>query len=433
MPAIAKILIVFASILVLARLKMQLGLALVIGGIALNLWAGLPVVETLENLGEALLSSELWLLLAITALIVEIGRFMTDKRNADEIIAATSWWGGRHGRSLSLMALPAVIGLIPMPAGALFSAPFVEKAGDKGESRPEWKSAVNYWFRHIWEYWWPLYPGVIVTMAVFKIDLRVFIAVQFPFTLIAVGAGYFFLVRPHLVRLAGKGDKDPKGSRRVWLVMVPLAIVLGSVFVFPILLKTVVSEEAQTLSRYFSVLMGLLLAMVVIYIDEVKLAKTALPRSMFSSLLRWKTLHVLLSLVGVLVFKFMLKSSGLLPDASHELVESGIPVVVAVAALPFLAGMVTGIALGFAGVAFPLVVGLMAVDGVGLAPLATMVLAYGFGYMGMMLSPVHLCFLVTRDYFDASMRAVYRHIAPCILSVLIYCVVTYAVLSAFGL
>jgi hypothetical protein len=88
--------------------------------------------------------------------------------------------------------------------------------------------------------------------------------------------------------------------------------------------------------------------------------------------------------------------------------------------------------LGFTGASFPLVVGLMAAPGSGLTPLATLVLAYGFGYMGMMLSPVHLCLLVTRDYFSSSMLAIYRQVAPCIAAVLVFCLASYFLLSAFG-
>ncbi|MBT3191851.1 MAG: DUF401 family protein [Verrucomicrobia bacterium] len=432
MPAVVKILIVFVSMLALARLKVQLGLALILGGVALNLWAGLPVGETLINLAAALTDGDVWLLMVITVLIIELGRFMTEKRNADEIIAATTRWGGRHGRAASLMALPAVIGLIPMPGGALFSAPFVKQAADKNGSSPEWMSGVNYWFRHIWEYWWPMYPGVLVAMAIFEMDVRAFVATQFIFTPVAVAAGYLFLIRPHVARLMEHDASGHEHSRRAWFVALPLVVTIASLFLVPPLLKPLLPPGAQDATRMLSLLVGLVLAMGVVYLDEARESGAVFPRTLFSSLLKWKGLTVLISLGGVLVFKVMLDASGLLPTASQELVQSGIPIVVAVAALPFLAGLVTGIAVGFTGTAFPLVVGLMGAEGAELTPMATLVLAYGFGYMGMILSPVHLCFLVTKDYFEAPMQRVYRQIAPCVLCVLVYCLVAHMVLSVFG-
>ena len=38
------------------------------------------------------------------------------------------------------------------------------------------------------------------------------------------------------------------------------------------------------------------------------------------------------------------------------------------------------------------------------------VLAFGCGYMGMMLSPVHLCLVVTREYFHADFVVSYRYL-----------------------
>lgn len=434
MPAIAKILIIFASVLAATRFKAPLGLALVAGGVLLNLWAGLGGMDSLANLGQALFGTELWLMMAITGLIVEIGRYMTEQRNAHTIVGAARAWGGRHGRTAAMMFMPAVIGLVPMPAGALFSAPFVEQTAG-ADRNANWKSAVNYWFRHIWEYWWPLYPGVIIAMTTFAmVPTWQYLAVQMPFTVVAVGAGFLFLVRPHVEGLAEEtGDRGAAVSsdRRVARLMLPLVIVVASLFVLPPLLKMAIAGDdvhIRQVRQLLAVLLGLVGGLVAVVADEWRHDR----RKMFSTMLKKQSVDVQVSLLGVLIFKSMLDQSGLLPAASRELVASGIPLALAVAALPFLAGIVTGIALGFTGASFPLVVGLMSAPGSGLTPLATLVLAYGFGYMGMMLSPVHLCLLVTRDYFSSSMLAIYRQVAPCIAAVLVFCLASHFLLSAFG-
>ncbi len=439
MPAIAKILIVFVGMLAMARIKAPLGLALIGGGVVLNLWAGLPVGVTLQNLGESLLAVDLWLLLAVTVFIIELGRHITQPSNADELMAATQRWGGRHGRAASLMALPAVVGLVPMPAGALFSAPLVEKAGEGMDTTPEWRSAVNYWHRHIWEYWWPLYPGVIVAISLFEMDTRVFMAVQFPFTLVAVAAGYLFLVRPHLADAPATETTVTGNNLRAMMTLLPLITVVGSLFVFPPLLRQLLPSATAQVQKLSCVLLGLVLGMVVLSVDEVLQRRRAEAQGkaiervrLFATAFKPKSLGILLVLVGVMVFKSLLMESALLPTASQELIASGIPLAVAIAVLPFIAGIVTGVAVGFAAASFPLVVGLMAAEGSGLTPWATLVLAYGFGYMGMMLSPVHLCLLVTREYFNARMVDVYRTISPCVLSVALYSLLAHVVLSMQG-
>ena len=429
MPAILKILIVFAGILLLARLRVQLGLALGCGGAALSLWAGAGLAQTARSLGRSFLDPELWLLLAITALIIEFGHFLTKEKNAEEIVKATQRWGGRHGPAATIMALPAIIGLIPMPAGALFSAPFVQQAGSQVNGPAAWKTTVNYWFRHIWEYWWPLYPGVIIAMSLFKLEAWRFIAAQILYTPVVLVTGYFVLVRPYIARLGRIAPAGGGSNRRAFFLLLPIAITVLFVFFSPFLFSACFPEMDVKVRKLLAVLVGLLLGVGIVLWNE----RRERDRRLWASLLSASSRNVLFTLTGVVVFKLLLEQCGLLPAAGNELVASGIPVVVAVAALPFIAGFVTGIALGFTGTAFPLVVGLMATAGSGLTPLATLVLAYGFGYMGMMLSPVHLCLLVTREYFSAPFLAVYRHLVRCALPVVIYSIIAYAVLHALGL
>lgn len=428
MSALFTILLVFGGTLALTRFKVPLGLALVLGGVALNALAGLPAAATIRNLGSAFTTAELWLFVAIVTLIIEIGRYMTEERNARELVAAAHRWGGRHGRACSLAALPAVIGLVPMPAGALFSAPLVEQAGAPIRGAADWKTAVNYWFRHVWEYWWPLYPGVIVAMSLFDIANWRFIAGQMPCTAVSMAAGYFFLIRPRLASLAAAPAEEAGSRRRALVLMLPILLVFAAMFLMPLLMRLVVPALSVQTNKMASILIGLVAALAVVAWDEHKAGRHV----MFTTLFKKRSMDVLASLVGVLVFKAMLDKSGLLPDASAWLLRSGMPTFVAVAALPFLAGMVTGLAVGFTGTSFPLVVGLLHAPGSELTPSATLVLAYGFGYLGMMLSPIHLCLLVSRDYFSSDLREVYRQIRPCVLVIACFCLAAYLLFSRLG-
>ena len=71
-------------------------------------------------------------------------------------------------------------------------------------------------------------------------------------------------------------------------------------------------------------------------------------------------------------------------------------------------------------------------EGVTLTPLAVLELGFGFGYAGMMLSPVHLCFVLTRDYFAAPYRGIYRRIAPCIAALLSAAAASFLLLGRAG-
>lgn len=429
-PPILKILLVFLGMLALTKLRVPLGLAIILGGIGLNAWAGHTPGEVLAALGSALKPGSLWMLLAITALVVEFGRYMSRERNARAIVALSRRLGGRQGRLWSLIAAPLVIGLVPMPAGALFSAPMVRQIATEDHWMPEWKTAVNYWFRHVVEYWWPIYPVFIIGLSVFRMETWQYVLALIAFTPVTLLAGYLILLRPHRNSLAcARLPAAEASGRRVAFVMLPLLVIILSALIIPPALAMGLPTLDPQLRKMTAILVGMLLGLGLILRD----AESGRPnKRLFVALGERHSLNILLTVGGVAIFQSLLEDSRLLLIASRELTETGFPVVLLVAGLPLLAGLITGVSAGFAGMAFPLIVGLMSQEGAGLTPMATLALAFGFGYMGLMLSPVHLCLLVTRDYFAASLVPIYRQILPCAMVMLGFSLVLHGVFHAFG-
>ena len=115
--------------------------------------------------------------------------------------------------------------------------------------------------------------------------------------------------------------------------------------------------------------------------------------------------------LAVMVFQHTLKSVGAAGRIGEELQALRVPVAAVVMALPLLAGMVTGLAVGFVGTSFPIV--LAAVAAVPDAPMRPyVVLAYAFGHLGQMLSPLHLCHVMSNKYFQTRFAPVYRYLLP---------------------
>jgi integral membrane protein (TIGR00529 family) len=423
--AIAKILIVFAGLLVISRMRTPLGLALIGGGICLELWAGKKPPAVVADLFHAMQMPELWLLLINIALILEFGYFLAEKKNSDAIINAARRWGGKHGQVFSLVLVPAAIGLVPMPGGALFSAPLIDQTTRNGDWPSPWKAAVNYWFRHVLEYWWPLYPVVIVSLSIFAIRTWQFMMVQIPFTLVSIGAGYFFLLRSRHAHLREMAD-SVSGKRDVLAILTPLLLVVLCTLILPPLISRLFPAVNATQSKLLAMLVGLIGGLTLLAGNQGS------RRQLFRFLFTGKTGKVLLTLAGVMIFQSLLKTSGLLPLAGKELAAGQVPLLAIISILPFIAGLVTGIAIGFAGTAFPLVVGLMGISGSGLTPMATLVLAFTMGYAGMMLSPVHLCLLLTREYFSSPYFKVLRYILPCTLTVVTYGLLLHLTLHVLG-
>ena len=97
------------------------------------------------------------ILLAIAVgLIPIIGGILKDTGQMDNLVKNM-----RIGKKAFLAVSPALLGMLPMPGGALLSAPMVEKAGE-GVSK-EKKCGLNVWFRHILFLIYPLTPALIVS------------------------------------------------------------------------------------------------------------------------------------------------------------------------------------------------------------------------------------------------------------------------------
>jgi len=318
--------------------------------------------------------------------------------------------------------IPAAIGMVPMPGGALFSAPLVGRTVENSSNPPEWKAAVNYWFRHILEYWWPLYPVVIVTLSIFTLETWKYMAVQIPFTFVSIFAGYFFLLRRNekdLFTGAQKIQNPPSLAK----TLTPILVIVTATLLLPGMYKHLIPGLNPASRKLFAMLTGLIAGLIMIW-----LGRQEEDRQLFADIISKKTMQVLFTLAGVMIFESLLDASDLIPMAGLELSKSQVPMALIIAFLPFLAGLITGIAIGFAGVAFPIVVGFISADA-SLQPIGALVLAFSMGYAGMMLSPVHLCFLLTVDYFSASFIKVYRYLLPCVLSVVLWGIAMYFLLG----
>ena len=421
--AVAKILIVFFGVLAVSRLRVPLGLGLIGGGLLLDLWAGKSLQNLTADLWLALMRPELWLLAITITLIMEIGHFMASEENGRAITSLARRIGGRRGKAVSLILIPAAIGMVPMPGGALFSAPLVGKTVENSGNSAEWKAAVNYWFRHILEYWWPLYPVVIVTLSIFTLPTWKFMLLQIPFTFVSLSAGYFFLLKSQQLPLTA-AESEEQNLPSIGRILLPIALIVSATLVLPGLFHKALPGLNPASWKLLSMLSGIAVSLLFIWFDRLNYS-----RKMFSDVFTLKSLNVFTTLAGVMVFESLLDSSGLIPLAGRELSLGRVPISLIIAFLPFLAGLVTGIAIGFAGAAFPIVVGFIASGDIGLQPMAALVLAFSMGYAGMMLSPVHLCFLLTVEYFSASFIKVYRFILPCVLSVMVFGVILYQVLQ----
>jgi integral membrane protein (TIGR00529 family) len=405
-PYLLRVLGSLAAILVVNKLTRQLTLSMIIGTLLLAVWCGHSPAAVLHIAGAHALSRSNLLLMVVIMQVIWLSSQMSRTDSMKDLVDTVK--GVLPARAATAV-LPAIIGLLPMPGGAIFSAPLVDDADDRRELSPLLKTQINYWFRHLWEYWWPLYPGVILAIQLTGLSEPAFVALQLPLSLLAVLAGYLFLLRRVPKRAARRSGDHP--WRRLLALTSPIFLLIGVYivlkFVIGFLLPGAVNLPAAVVvvveAKYFPMVIGILTAQ--LYLQWRRPLGRADWRQILLSraTVGLAVLVLFVTIYGAFV-QATLPGGGVLMDRVRaELLGWGIPLLLVIMVVPFVAGVTTGIAVGMVGASFPVVLGLLGEAPSTAALLSTTALAYALGYMGMILSPVHVCLIVSNRHFKTNL------------------------------
>jgi integral membrane protein (TIGR00529 family) len=275
-----------------------------------------------------------------------------------------------------------------MVGGAMFSAPMVEEASESLDISRERRTFLNYWFRHTMEPVFPLYPSLVLAAGLMGVPVQTLTVTQVPIFLAAVAGGLLF----GLVGIRGvDGSSDHPPGRKDTLILLLRSI-------WPILLVLALSVVLKV-----DLILSLLLTLAALIVVQ-RLG----PRRILAAA-KGTPLGTVPIIFGTMVFRRILETSGALETMSQALTASGIPLPVIVFAVPLMAGVLTGLAVGAFAIAFPIVLPLCGPD---LVSSGYGLLAYTGGFVGLMVSPLHLCLALTRVYYKAEWGGVYQRILP---------------------
>jgi len=362
----------------------------------------LASAASLQTIGILLI---VWLIMVMSSIMKKAGQM-------ERLVSSFSCLSGDPRTVGSVMT--ALIGLLPMPGGALFSAPMVDESLARLPVNREQKTIINYWFRHIWEYWWPIFPGVILALAFLKVQTWIYLLSMAPVTVISIGVGVLFILRPiRFVQQKGTKQASWRALCRFLREILPILIIIFFIL-FQAALREIFAMAGVVfaLPGALAILPGLLAALIWVALSN------HLPADRIrASFLDRGSVPLLLLIAAIMIFQGVLKESQAALQIRSELFAYRIPISLVMMILPFLAGFITGIAVGFVGTSFPLIIPLFPENSLA-GYLSSAALAFTFGFMGMMLSPVHLCFLVTKDYYGASLLKSYRYLLLPALSVM---------------
>jgi hypothetical protein len=182
-----KIASIVAALIVLLRLKVDLSLTIFLLSLYTVIVFRVNLTTAWFAAAQEMVSAGTLQLFIITTMVLYIESVQKSRHMFDKLISSLN--SMMKDTRVVAMLTPAIIGFLPMLGGALISAPLVDVSTKNLNLKPEFKTFMNYWFRHIWEYVWPVYASLVLFQTLSGIPLKTIILYQAPFSILNVITG----------------------------------------------------------------------------------------------------------------------------------------------------------------------------------------------------------------------------------------------------
>lgn len=282
-------------------------------------------------------------------------------------------------RRFTLAVMPAFLGLLPSIGGARFSAPIVEEASKGFEAKPEDKAAINFWFRHIFEFSSPLVPGMILACGIAGVKIGDLIVHLGWLTIVAFILGWIVMVRGLKQTVATRTEVSSEEAKRHNMD-------------FVLSLTPVIANVVLMVAFGLQASVSMIIVVVAMIPLLMFFNRHVSVREVFIGALDYK---MFANVICILLFIALLESTGVLALLVAAFESSPLPIPVIIGFLSFIIGLLTGISQGHVAIMMPIVAGISMGD------LDLVGVAMVFGVAGQMVTPTHLCLTITVDYFKS--------------------------------
>ena len=369
----------FIGIFVLRAREVEFYVAITLAALIIGLTSGKPITILFEVLIDTLSAYNTWNLVSAVVLITVLGYTL---KETDLMVRFIEGLSKVLPGNVMLATIPALFGFLSMPGGALMSAPFIEPEAKKLGLHQEAKTYYNVWFRHLLYWVNPITSSTIMATTLSGIHINTWLRVQSPLFFVMTAIG--FIVSRGFI-------KNPKRNGRV--KDLTLESMTGGV---PILIT--VALTLLGLPIWASLLAGILMAMV---LGGVKPENGVL---MFRNGVRWE---LALSIISMLYLRDMIETSGSITTLFEVVIESGVPIIAIAIIVPLFIGTISGSPAMGVGIAFPILLPLLGDLNIHLTSIVFLGITCTY-----ITSPLHLCLVLTNNYFRSDLNKVIRYLAP---------------------
>ncbi len=305
------------------------------------------------------------------------------------------------------MFTPAIMGLLPVPGGALMSIPIVDRVGDYLGLDHRRKLFINVWFRHVIFIVYPLSSVIILTAVLTNNSLWSIIYRQLPVAIVMIIIGYF--IGFPLKSRKGLGELVLREPDKSVLLKTFTPIILSIVLALTTtsLLDYKPWSPINRLSMIIGVSSGILLLLYLSNTSAKKLLEIMVSREVLE-----------LALIGyTAMFMRGVFNSLELTCITNYLVIANKQLYIVL--IPFLLSMIIGVVSSSVALSIPLLNSFINID---LENASLIYLSAFTGYLG---SPLHLCYIYTAEYLKIPLVKGYRYMVPAIALTLLSAITIY--------
>jgi len=402
------VIIAFAVILILIRKKINFGVSLLLGSLVIGVFS-LQVIAPIDipkamieasvySFEEQQVMTETIELALLMTLIFVLAKCMQETGAITKLIESLRTFFSKGG---TLGVIPAVYGLMPVQGGALFSAPQINKEGEKYKLKKDQKNFLNIWFRHVW---FPIYPisSAMILICSIKfsgVSLQMLMLANLPSFVGMIIIGYLYL-RKYTKNTPLTTTASKKNTQGLVYLLPPVVPLMFYPLKFLGVSETRCFLLGVTVS--FLVLYGLLKIEWRVYLHVLKKSVT------------WK---LALAIFGIMILREMITKSQTHVLLAEMMQNLAFPALVIVIVIPLLLGTLTGYNLGAVALSYPLVEPFFAFTGVNIIGLTSII--FMCSLIGYLISPIHLCNVLSSEYFKTDTTRMYRMFLPAAFALLL--------------
>ncbi|MBN2395164.1 MAG: DUF401 family protein [Candidatus Atribacteria bacterium] len=289
-----------------------------------------------------------------------------------------------RSRRMVLMFIPALVGLLSIPGGAIISIPFIDRLGKESDLTNNQKAIINLIYRHIAMHIMPYSTGfLVVTSLAPQISTYKLIGLNSIFVIEYLVLGYFLYISK--VRDSKTLPPDPK------LIMPSLLKLF--IYTSPVYL-------AVLLNIFFKIpfYIGMLANLLMIFLIRRK-------NSFLIDVIKAFNIRVLLALIGVYLIQGVISKMGSITELLILIFNNPQTIMVGIIVTAFFFGITTGFQPTALGVVLPILTTLPISEN---RLLLYSHYTFVWSFIGYFFSPLHLCQLFTCEYLNISTMDLYK-------------------------